>query len=293
MAPRTLKLAHASVRDDVTDPSATAAAPLISRRALPGEDFEHLDPFLLLNHHGPQALPPKKTLPFQPQPHRGFDIVTLVLDGALTHKTSGHSGPDELDAGGGLWVTVGRGALHGLQAQRKLVERGGDVEILQLWLNLPSRWKMSPPKTVTKQRKDLPGFRGRGVNSNATCTPISGDWFNDFGPFEPITDVALALVDIDAGGRFEVAVDAGKVAIVYVVRGSVVVGESDVAEFSVVEFNDDGDSVTVESKGGARVLVGHGSATGEPVVSVGPFVMNTEEEIRQAIFDARSGRIGR
>jgi redox-sensitive bicupin YhaK (pirin superfamily) len=166
-------------------------------------------------------------------------------------------------------------------------------EIVQLWVNLPSRWKMSPPKTVTKLRKDLPGFRGRGANSSATCTPISGDWFNDFGPFEPITDVALALVDIDAGGRFEFAVDAGKVAIVYVVKGSVVVGDANVAEFSVVEFNDDGDSVVVASNEGARIVVGHGSATGEPVVSVGPFVMNTEEEIRQAIFDARSGRIGR
>lgn len=291
MAARTLKLLHPASREDIDQ--------LTTRRALPGAELEHLDPFLSLNHHGPQTYPPKnKGLPFATQPQRGFETVTFVLAGSLAHKDSS-SGNSEtsvetvVESGGVQWLTAGRGLVHSELSPRKFLEKGGAVELLELWVNLPSRWKMTTPRYQAMQKKDLPSHRLGADNVGVDLTPVSGEWGNEFGPFEPITDVALATVVLAPGARLRLPIDAGKAVFFYVISGSVAVGEVVVAEHTLVEWNDDGDSIAVDSEGGARVIVGHGTPFGEPVIAVGPFVMNTDEEIRQAIFDSRSGRMGR
>jgi redox-sensitive bicupin YhaK (pirin superfamily) len=284
MAPRTVKAVHAAARDDIND--------LVTRRPIPNEALPHLDPFLFLNHHGPQTYPPKnKGLPLGPHPHRGFETVTFILDGSLAHKDSG-GGESIIDAGGVQWMTAGRGLTHAELSPKKFLEKGGPLEILQLWVNLPSRWKMTPPKYEGLQKKELPSFRAPLNNSGVVVTPVSGEWLGEHGPFEPLTDVALCLVGLDDGARASFDVDAGKAVFCYVVRGDAVVAGSDVGEFNLVEVNDDGDSLDVAGRGGdTLLLLGHGTPFGEPIVSYGPFVMNSEEEIRQAIFDARSGRL--
>lgn len=284
MTARTVKHVHAAARDDIGD--------LVTRRPVPGPQLEHLDPFLFLNHHGPQTYPAKnRGLPFGPHPHRGFETVSFILSGSMAHKDS--SGAESvIDAGGVQWMTAGRGLVHAETSPKKFLEQGGPLEILQLWVNLPSRWKMTAPKYIGLQKKELATHhaedeQGREVKG-VVVTPVSGEWFGHHGPIEPLTDVALATVVVDAGARFSLPVWKDKAVFCYVVKGALDVG----AEFSLVEFNGDGDSVDVEARETTTLLLGTGTPFGEPIVSYGPFVMNTEEEIRQAIFDAQSGKLG-
>jgi len=264
MASRTLKLLHPASREDIDQ--------LTSRRALPTAELEHLDPFLFFHHHGPHTFPARnKGLPFATQPQRGFETVIFVLSGSLAHKdSSSGDGETVVDGGGVQWLTAGRGLVHSELSPRKFLEKGGEVEMLELWVNLPSRWKMTTPRYQALQRKDLPSFLVGGDNVGVDVTPVSGEWCNELGPFEPITDVAQATLMHGPGARLRLPIDAGKAVFFYVISGSVNVGEVVVTEHHLVEWHDDGDSI-----------------------AVGPFVMNTDEEIRQAIFDSRSGRMGR
>jgi hypothetical protein len=193
MASRTLKLLHPASREDIDQ--------LTSRRALPTAELEHLDPFLFFHHHGPHTFPARnKGLPFATQPQRGFETVIFVLSGSLAHKdSSSGDGETVVDGGGVQWLTAGRGLVHSELSPRKFLEKGGEVEMLELWVNLPSRWKMTTPRYQALQRKDLPSFLVGGDNVGVDVTPVSGEWCNEFGPFEPITDVALATLML--GGR--------------------------------------------------------------------------------------------
>ena len=134
---RTIRALHEAFRDDI--------AVLVTRRPLPGPRITALDPFLFLNHHGPQVYPPRNQgLPFGPHPHRGFETVTFILDGELTHLDSGGHA-SVIYAGGVQWMTAGRGLVHAEISSDAFKARGGPLEILQLWVNLPGRLKMTAP----------------------------------------------------------------------------------------------------------------------------------------------------
>ncbi len=287
MTSRTVKRVHPGGRDDIGD--------LVTRRAIPGAHIDHLDPFLFLNHHGPQTYRPhNRGLPFGPHPHRGFETVSFIRQGSMAHRDSG-GGEEVIDAGGVQWMTAGRGLTHAETSPSSFKERGGPLEILQLWVNLPAKHKMTAPKYVGLQQAQLPTHATPESKTQrlTTVTPVSGTWWGHKGPITPLTDVALATVDVDVGGAFSLDVGAFKAVFFYVVAGVVIVGGSKVDAYSLVEFDDDnGGSVDVESVGGpAVILLGTGTPFREPIVSHGPFVMNTEEEILQAIRDARAGRL--
>jgi quercetin 2,3-dioxygenase len=143
MTAKTVLALHAAQRDDIGD--------LTTRRPLPGSGLDQLDPFLLLNHHGPQTYGPNNSgLPFGPHPHRGFETVTFVLDGELAHRDSaGHE--SVITAGGVQWMTAGSGLVHEEVSPEAFRRDGGSLELLQLWVNLPGRLKMSPPRYVGLQ----------------------------------------------------------------------------------------------------------------------------------------------
>src|SRR5512139_1974320 len=140
---RTVAALHPALRDDIAD--------LVTRRPLPGPGLAQVDPFLFLNHHGPQVYPPENPgLPFGPHPHRGFETVTFILAGELAHRdTAGHE--SVIGAGGVQWMTAGSGLVHSELSPPEFRRRGGPLEILQLWINLPARLKMAPPAYVGLQ----------------------------------------------------------------------------------------------------------------------------------------------
>jgi redox-sensitive bicupin YhaK (pirin superfamily) len=273
---RTIRKQYPALRDDIGE--------LHTWRSLPNDEIQQIDPFLFLNHHGPQVYPPRNHgLPFGPHPHRGFETVTFIVEGSLTHRdTGGHE--SVIETGGVQWMTAGRGLEHEEVSPPEFLERGGPLEILQLWINLPARLKFTEPRYVGLQKDEIASFENGGVTVNL----ISGDWSGHRGPIESLTDVHMMTVALTAGSRIVLPTPRGRNVFFYIVRGKLTVGDA----FHLVDWNDDGDEIEIEAIDDAFILFGHAKPYGEPVVAHGPFVMNTREEIVQAIRDYQMGKFG-
>ena len=270
MTLRTIRRQFAAVSDDIGD--------LRTQRPLPNGEIEQIDPFLFLNHHGPQVYPPgNRGLPFGPHPHRGFETVTFIVEGSLMHRdTAGHE--SVIRDGGVQWMTAGRGVEHSELSPPEFLRHGGPLEILQLWINLSPALKMTEPRYTGLQADEIPSIDGVHV--------ISGTWNGHAGPIQSLTGVTMMIVE---STRFRAEVPRGRSVFFYVVRGEVRAGSESVRAFHLAEFNDDGDAIDVESDAGSLFLFGHADPIGAPVVAYGPFVMNTREEIAQAIRDYEAG----
>ena len=276
MPSRTIRTQYPAIRDDIGD--------LHTWRPLPNDEIQQIDPFLFLNHHGPQVYPPGNGgLPFGPHPHRGFETVTFIVEGSLTHRdTAGHE--SMIERGGVQWMTAGRGLEHEEVSPKEFLDHGGPLEILQLWINLPSRLKMTEPGYTGLQANAIPSFATDG--GRVTINLISGDWDGDRGPIKSLIDVHMMTVALAAGGRVVLPAPRDRNVFFYIVRGSLTIGDA----FHLIEWNNDGDEINVEAVRDSLILFGHATPLGEPVVAYGPFVMNTREEIDQAIRDFQAGR---
>lgn len=273
---------HPAYRDDIAD--------LITRRPVPGPGIEQLDPFLFLNHHGPQVYAPNnRGLPFGPHPHRGFETVTFILDGELSHLDSG--GHESIIMAGGVqWMTAGAGLVHAELSPEAFKRSGGPLEILQLWVNLPGRLKMVPPAYTGLQRQQIPAIEVDG--GRGTVNLISGEFHGQRGPIESLTGVAMMTVHLKPGGKVSLPTPPGRAVFLYTVKGEAQIDGEVVRLHHLVQLNDGPDSVTIEAQSVVTLLFGHAEPIGEPVVSHGPFVMNTRAEINQAIADYQQGKFG-
>ncbi|CAI3788751.1 hypothetical protein AHFPHNDE_02428 [Pseudomonas sp. MM227] len=282
---RTVLQQFPAQRDDIGD--------LITRRPLPGPGIEQLDPFLFLNHHGPQTYPPNNQgLPFGPHPHRGFETVTFILKGELSHLDSGGH-ESIIGAGGVQWMTAGSGLVHAELSPQSFKREGGPLEILQLWVNLPGRLKMTPPAYVGLQGADIPTI----TEPLAEVRLISGDYVSPGhgarrGPIESLTGLCLMTVHLQPGARLSLPAPLGENVFLYVVDGEAEIAGASLQCHHLVKLSDTHDTVTVDATGPATLLYGHGAPLGEPVASYGPFVMNTREEIQQAFADYQEGKFG-
>ena len=276
---------HPARRDDIAD--------LVTRRPLPAPGLDQLDPFLFLNHHGPQVYPPgNRGLPFGPHPHRGFETVTFILQGNLAHyDTGGHE--SVIEAGGVQWMTAGSGLVHAEVSPEDFKRRGGPLEILQLWINLPSRLKMTAPRYSGVQKDQIPQIALPG--EAGTLSLIAGEFAGTLGPIHSLTGVFMSLVRLAPGAQAELPSPAGRSVFLYVVRGAVSIGGTPVDKWNLVQLDDEGATVTVEATGREEtvLLFGHADPIEEPVVAHGPFVMNTAAEIHQAISDYQAGLFNR
>jgi redox-sensitive bicupin YhaK (pirin superfamily) len=282
MPGRTVKQQHPALRDDIGD--------LTTRRPLPGPGLSQIDPFLFLNHHGPQTYAPNNGgLPFGPHPHRGFETVTFILEGDLAHHdTGGHE--SIIHAGGVQWMTAGSGLVHAEVSPAAFKKSGGDLEILQLWVNLPSRLKMTKPRYKGVQREEIPVVtldEGR-----VKLDLISGELGATTGAITSLTGVFMSTIALAAGGQVALAAPRYRSVFLYVVRGKVSIGGKLVQPWHLVSLNADADTVEITAEAESFVVFGHADPIGEPVVSHGPFVMNTREEIVQTINDYQSGKFG-
>ena len=279
---RTLKRLHPAYRDDIGD--------LSTVRPLPGPDLEQIDPFLFLNHHGPQMYPPRNHgLPFGPHPHRGFETVTFILEGQLSHLDSG-GGESVINAGGVQWMTAGSGLVHAEISPEEFKKKGGPLEILQLWVNLPSRLKMVEPNYIGLQKDDIPEVRADA--GAVAVNVVSGSWNGQQAPIQSLIDVHMATITMAAGSRMQAAAPASRNVFLYVVRGGISVDGESARALHLAEMNNDADTVDIAATSDAVLLFGHAEPLGEPVVAHGPFVMNTREEIRQAMMDYQTGKFG-
>ena len=280
MTTRSVAALHPAQRDDIAD--------LVTRRPVPAPGLDQVDPFLFLNHHGPQVYRPGNNgLPFGPHPHRGFETVTFILSGNLAHHdTGGHE--SVIEAGGVQWMTAGSGLVHAEVSPPSFKRTGGPLEILQLWVNLPSRLKMTPPRYTGLQADQIPAIPI--ADGKGTLNLIAGSFDGVEGPIHSLTGVFMSTLRLDAGARVELPAPRARSVLLYVVSGDVTVSGAPVEPWRLVSLFDDGDSLTVEASSDARLLFGHADPIDEPVVAHGPFVMTTREEITQAIRDYQAGK---
>ncbi|MFN3856776.1 MAG: pirin family protein [Caulobacter sp.] len=282
MTQKTVLSLHPAQRDDIGD--------LTTRRPVPGPGLAQVDPFLFLNHHGPQTYPPNnRGLPFGPHPHRGFETVTFILEGDLAHLDSG-GGESVIHAGGVQWMTAGSGLVHAEISPEAFRRTGGPLEILQLWLNLPPALKMTPPRYVGLQADQIPVHELD--DGRVRLALIAGTLGEDQGPIPSLTGVFMSTVAMAGGGRMHLDGLAGRNVFLYVVDGAVRVDGREIPRWTLARLDLEGDRLEIEAAPEARLLLGHGAPIGAPVVAHGPFVMNTVEEIRQAVIDYQAGRFG-
>ena len=278
---RTVAALYPAERDDIGD--------LVTRRPLPNRKLQQISPFLFLNHHGPQIYPPNnRGLPFGPHPHRGFETVTFILKGNLAHyDTGGHQ--SVIDAGGVQWMTAGSGLVHAEVSPPSFKQAGGPLEILQLWVNLPARLKMTEPRYSGLQGPDIPAI----AVSGGTLHLVSGEFDGHTGPIASLTDVFMSVVRLDPGAVVSLPAPRSRNVFLYVVEGGGTVAGTPVEEWQLIELLPDADAIEVRADGTTTLLFGHAEPINEPVVAHGPFVMNTPEEIRQAVQDYQAGKFSK
>ena len=250
------------------------------RTVLDYQRHPELSPFLLLDHAGPADFPSAE----QPRgvgwhPHRGFETVTVVLDGEVDHEdTAGNGG--RIGPGDVQWMTAGSGLLHKEMHSPEFTRRGGRFHALQLWVNLPAKSKMTAPRYQTLTAAQIPAVDGVHV--------IAGEYRGVKGPAQTFTPVNLFLARVKDEKRFSLR--DGYSAGLYVVEGEIRVNGERAAAGELVVLGREGDEV--ELAGEATVFVMNGAPIDEPVVGYGPFVMNTTREIQQAYADFHAGRLG-
>jgi redox-sensitive bicupin YhaK (pirin superfamily) len=276
---RTVTAVHPAYRDDIGD--------LVTRRPVPGPGVDNVGAFLFLNHHGPQTYPAgNRGLPFGPHPHRGFETVTFILEGELAHTDSaGHE--SVIRAGGVQWMTAGRGIVHAEVSPEGFKRDGGRLDILQLWLNLPARLKMTAPRYVGLQADAIPAVQA----DSATVHLISGAFQGRAGPIESLTGAFLSWVEMRAGAALAFDGLKGRDVFLYAARGGIEIAGRQVPQYHLAQLSE-GDSVAITASEPALFLFGHADPIAEPIVAHGPFVMNSVEEIRQAFADYQAGRFG-
>ncbi|MGZ5244679.1 MAG: pirin family protein [Bacteroidia bacterium] len=279
---RTIKKIHKAEYRPIAD--------LITYSPMPTRSLQMLDPFLFLNHHGPQKYAPdNEGLPFGPHPHRGMETVTFILDGDIMHKdSSGHE--SVIKAGGVQWMTAGRGLIHAETSSEDFMRYGGDMEILQLWLNLPAKHKMAEPFYKGLQKAGIPVLSLD--EGKVEMDLVAGNFKGKKGAFQSVTDVFLSTVFFKPGGKLILNIPTDHTIFFYVIRGKLRVNNTEVEALHLVEFDNDEEALEILSETESLLLFGHAKPLNEPVVAQGPFVMNTQEEIREAYNDYHSGKFG-
>lgn len=247
---------------------------------------QRLDPFLMLDAFGTDN-PDDYIGGFPDHPHRGFETVTYMIAGQMRHRDS--AGNEGLLRDGGVqWMNAGSGVIHSELPE----QQAGRMEGFQLWLNLPAADKMSAPWYRDIQTHDIPQFV---TTEGVTVRVIAGSSHGVQGAMQrPVTEPLYLDVRLPAGASFAQPLDSGFNAFVYVYRGKVRIGEREVpAQRMAVLWNDaDSDGISLTAGEDARVLLIAGRPLNQAIVQYGPFVMNTQDEIMQAISDYRDGRLG-
>lgn len=255
-------------------------------RVLTQDLQRRLDPFLMLDAFGSDD-PDDYIAGFPDHPHRGFETITYMIAGRMLHRDSaGHEGL--LENGGVQWMTAGRGVIHSEIPQQE----HGVMEGFQLWLNLPGRDKMNMPWYRDFKNADLPQFTS---DAGVAVTVIAGDSHGVSGAVTRDATQPLYLdLHLPAGTSFCQPLPSGHNAFVYVYRGSVTIdGKAVPAQRMALLANDPAsDGVVIEATSDAKALLIAGRPLNEPIAQYGPFVMNTKEEIYQALADFRDGRLG-
>jgi len=252
-------------------------------------DTAAISPFLLFDYAGPWNFEPTSGKPrgVGSHPHKGFETVTIVYDGEVSHRDSAGGG-GTIGAGEVQWMTAGAGVVHEEFHSPGYTKTGGPFRMVQLWVNLPAKDKATPAKYQAITREMIPESAFAGGSARI----IAGEFAGTSGPASTFTPVNLWDVRLEADAEVTLPLPEGHTAMVAVLAGHVTVDGQGVGEAEIARFSRAGAGAKVRADGAAMLLVMTGEPIDEPVFGYGPFVMNTEAEIRAAIAEFNSGKFG-
>lgn len=256
-----------------------------------GDLGERISPFLLLDHAGPaQFAPTDKRRGVGTHPHRGFETVTIVYDGEVAHADSaGNQGV--IGVGDVQWMTAARGILHEEYHSEAFARQGGILQMAQLWVNLPAKDKMSAPRYQAIVNADIP--RIALPDGAGTLRVIAGDYQTIHGAAQTYSPVNVWDLRLNACKDIELQAPATHNTILVILQGSVTInGTQEVNADQIVLFQRNDEQFTMHTHNDTKALLLTGEPLNEPIVGQGPFVMNTQAEIRQAMVDYHAGRFG-
>lgn len=256
-------------------------------RALPTRNLKQVDPFLMIDHMIPAVVKPGADIRIPPHPHAGFEVVTYLLDGEFFHRDS--KGHDQVARGGDLnWMTSGSGIVHSEGPTEQFLLEGGTLQLMQVWINLPAEKKMMEASFRHYPSAKLPLVD----NGDAWVKIILGDFGGLHSPVTTQTPVFYYHIKLKAGKLLTLPVHPEHSAALYLMRGKLKVLNQEPKTGELVHFNIDGDQVVFTAKEDAEMIFFGGLPIKEKVVSYGPFVMNSFEEIQHAIADFETGKMG-
>ncbi len=250
-----------------------------------------ISPFLLLDYAGPMEFPPTdERRGVGEHPHRGFETVTIVYEGEVEHRDSSGGG-GRIGPGDVQWMTAASGLVHEEFHGRDFAQRGGTFEMVQMWVNLPAKDKMSPPRYQGILSEQIPSVSlpgGQGV-----VRVIAGEFAGSRGPAKTFTPIHVWDLRLASDQRTDLPVPDGYTTALVVLKGAVRVNGSEaIKEAEIGLFDRAGKSICIDCAKDATALLLCGEPIDEPIVGQGPFVMNSPQEIRQAIADYQSGKMG-
>lgn len=258
------------------------------RQPLPHQEFRFANPFIVLHHMGPETILPGGKLRIQPHPHRGFSPVTFQLQGEGYHKdNAGHEGT--IHAGDVQWMFAGKGILHSEGPTQELLEKGGVQELIQLWINAPAAHKGDAPtyQSVAKALQP-PVLQQEGVHLRLA----SGIYEGNTGLLKSLTPVISIVGEVEKGRRVQLTATPGYWTLLYVAKGIVTINGETVSQYHLVVFEKENDEIILAANENAQILYLSAAPIDEPVAAKDNFVMNTKEEIEQALDDYKNGLFG-
>ena len=259
---------------------------------IPGANIlqRRIDPFLMLDFNAEYNFPPSDKLRgVDVHPHKGFETVTIAYQGSVAHHDStGNSGI--INPGDVQWMTAGAGILHKEYHEQEYSKRGGPFEMVQLWVNLPKKFKSTAPhyQPITASQMGKVKLESDMGEVNV----IAGELDGVKGPAATYSPVNLFDIKIRKGGKLNFSIPANHNTALLVIKGSVKVNDDPANEHSFVLFANEGEEINIEASDDSKVLFLSGEPINEPIASYGPFVMNTQAEIYEAIKEYQEGKFG-
>jgi len=256
---------------------------------LPNNSIQQLDPFLLIHHaewqlEGNQR---QQEVGIGGHPHRGFSPVTFVFQGDVRHQDS-FGNDTVVKAGGTQWMHAGKGITHSERPSAELAQKGGTQEIIQFWVNTPAKHKMETPYYLPLSQEDTPSIDG----DNYKVQIVAGEYKGIKGPAKTFSPMLLMRGEIEAGGFAKFEIPNHFNALLYLLDGNLLVNDKVAKRKDLLWFNNDGEVINMSANENTRFIILSGEPISEKVTSYGPFVMNTQTEILEAMRDAQMGKMG-
>jgi quercetin 2,3-dioxygenase len=256
-------------------------------QALPTRNLKQVDPFILIHHMVPVVVKPGASIRIPPHPHAGFEVVTYLIDGEFFHRDS--KGHDVVAKGGDInWMTSGSGIVHSEGPTENFLSNGGKLELMQVWINLPAKNKFDAPTFRNYPSADFPVIK----NENSSVKVLIGNYEEKKSAVLTQTPMYYYHIQLKAGNLFTLPVNPDHSSALYIMTGKIKVLNEEAKAGQLINFNIDGDQLIFSAVEDSQLVAFGGLPIKEKVVSYGPFVMNSFEEIQHAIVDYETGKMG-